>query len=226
MDASNTRKPTTVLLGDDHTMFREGLAGLLASYGEMEVVGSSPNGPEVVALAEQTKPDLVIMEIETPLQKGKENLSRILALSPRPKVLILTMFENPGYVRDFLKMGASAYLMKSAEVEDLVGVIRTVAQGFEQPQDIVVGIPEEFLGISADGFHEVLTNREMEVLLLAARGLSNRQIAESLYLVEATVSRHLANIYGKMGVSSRTAASKIALTEGWISVPDIARETE
>ena len=207
-------------------MFREGLAGLLASYEEIEVVGSTPNGAEVVARAEQAKPDLVIMQIEMPLQRGKEILSRVLAVSPRPKVLIVTMFEDPGYVRDFLKLGASAYLMKSAEVEDLVGVIRAVAQDSEQTRDIVVGIPEEFLERSPDGFHRVLTEREMEVLLLVARGLSNRQIAASLYLMETTVSRHLANIYGKMGVSSRTAASRIALAEGWISIPDIVRETE
>lgn len=207
-------------------MFREGLAGLLASYGEIEVVGSSPNGPEVVALAEREKPDMIIMEIEMPLQKGRENLSRVLALSPRPKVLIVTMFENPRYVRDFLKLGASAYLMKSAEVEDLVGVIRSVAQDTEQAQDIVMGIPKETLELSVDGFRDVLSEREMEVLLLAARGLGNRRIATSLHLSESTVRRHLANIYPKMEVGSRTEAAKKAFAEGWITIPEIAGETE
>ncbi|MGB3681909.1 MAG: response regulator transcription factor [Rubrobacteraceae bacterium] len=226
MDVSSARKPTRVVLADDHTMFREGLAGLLASHEGIEVVGSGPNGPEVLALAEREKPDMVIMQIETPLQKGKENLSRVLAISPRPKVLIVTMFENPRYVRDFLKLGASAYLMKSADVEDLAGAIRSVAQDTGQTDDIVVGIPQEALEMSVDGFREVLTDREMEVLLLAARGLSNRRIASSLYLSEATVSRHLANIYSKMGVGSRTQAAKKALAEGWVSIPEIVGETE
>ncbi len=226
MDASSARRPVRVILGDDHTMFREGLARLLADYEEVEVIGSSPNGAEVVALAEREKPDLVIMQIEQPIERGKEVLSRVLDLSPRPKVIILTMFEHPLYVRDFLKLGASAYLMKSAEVEDLAGAIRAVAQGAEEAQNIVLGISEEALALSADGYRDVLTEREMEVLLLAARGHTNRQIAGLLRLSEATVRRHLANIYPKMKVGSRTEAAKKALAEGWISIPDIAEETE
>lgn len=214
-------RPARILLGDDHTMFRQGLASLLDSYEDIEVIGSVPNGPEVISLAEQRRPDMVIMQIETPLAKAKENLSRLLALSPRPKVLIVTMFEDPHYVRELTKSGASAYLVKSAEAGELIGVIRAAAANPEEVNDVIVGMPQESLEISQDGYESALSKRELQVLLLAARGLSNRQIATELTLSEATVSRHLANIYEKVGVSSRSEASKIALAKGWISLSDI-----
>ena len=219
--AGTTVRPAKVLLGDDHTMFRQGLASLLDSYEDIEVVGSVPNGPEVISTAEQRRPDMVIMQIETPLEKAKENLSRLLALTPRPKVLIVTMFEDPRYVRELIKSGAGAYLVKNAEAEELIGVIRAAAVNPEEVNDVIVGMPQEALEISQDGYESVLSERELQVLILAARGLSNRQIAAELTLSEATVSRHLANIYGKIGVSSRAEASKIALAKGWISLPDI-----
>lgn len=218
-------RPTRIVLVDDHTMFREGLAGLLASYEEIEVVGSSSNGAEAVVLAEREKPDMVIMEIEAPLERGRENLSRILAISsPRPKVVVLTMFENPYYVRDLLKAGASAYLTKSTEVEDLVGAVRSVAQDTGRARDVVVGVSQETLELSSGGYQSVLSGREIEVLLLTARGLGNRQIATTLGVSEATVRRHLANIYPKMGVGSRMEAVKEALANGWISLPEITEE--
>ncbi len=214
-------RPARILLGDDHTMFRQGLASLLDSYEDVEIVGSVPNGPEVVSLAEEQRPDIIIMQIETPLEKAKENLSRLLALSPRPKVLIVTMFEDPRYVRELIRSGAGAYLVKSAEAEELIGVIRAAAVNPEEVNDVIVGMPQETLEISQDGYESLLSTRELQVLVLAARGLSNRLIARDLILAEATVSRHLANIYEKIGVSSRSEASKLALAKGWISLPDI-----
>lgn len=222
MAARGTRKPVRVLLADDHTMFREGLAQLLSSHhGEVEVVGSVPNGEEAVELAEREKPDVVIMQIETPVERAKEKLSRLLAISPRPQVLIVTMFEDPDYVRELLGAGASAYLLKNARVEELVEVIRKVSTDPDAVNDVVVGIPREGLEAAPGGYRDVLSEREMEVLLLAARGLSNRQIASSLHLSESTVSRHLANVYDKMGVSSRVEAAKAAFARGWISLPDL-----
>lgn len=210
-----------IVLGDDHTMFRQGLASLLDAYEEIEVVGSVPNGPEVVTRAEEERPDMVLMEVETPLEKAKENLSRILDFSPPPKVVIVTMYEDPRYVRELLRIGASAYFIKNADVDELVEVVRTAAANPDAVNNVIVGMPRETLELSQDGYEEVLSGRELEVLLLAARGLSNRQIADSLSLSEATVSRHLANIYAKMEVSSRAEASKVALAKGWISLPDI-----
>lgn len=219
--AGTSGRPTRVLLGDNATMFRQGLTSLLGSYDDIEIVGSVPNGPEVITLAERERPDMVIMQIETPLEKAKENVSRLLALSPQPKILIVTMFEDPRYVRELIRSGASAYLVKSAEAGELIEIIRAAAADPETVNDVIVGMPQETLEISQDGYESLLSERELQVLLLAARGLSNRQIARELTLAEATVSRHLANIYEKTSVSSRAEASKLALAKGWISLPDI-----
>jgi DNA-binding NarL/FixJ family response regulator len=103
-------------LADDHTLFREGLAGLLGSYGGMEVVGSTPNGEEAVALAQRTRPDVVLMQVQIPFERDKDILTRMRALSPPPKVVIVTMFESPRYLRELMNMnlGAACWLQESA----------------------------------------------------------------------------------------------------------------
>ncbi len=215
--------PITVLLADDHTMFREGLAGVLASYGGMEIVGSTTNGEEAVALVEQTKPDVVIMQVQVPFEKAREMLARMRAVSPPPKVVVVTMFESPRYLRELMDLGASAFLVKSASTEHLIGAIRAAV--FDpRGENVVVGMPRAMLEEAGDGSGGVLSVRELEVLLLAARGLSNRQIAERLYLAPATVRRHLSNTYQKMGVSSRSEAARMALSEDWITIEEITEE--
>lgn len=218
-------KPIRVLLGDDHTMFREGLASLLDSEKELEVVGSSNNDSQVVKLAKDKKPDVVVMQIETPIDRARQNVQEIMDISPPPKIAIVTMFANPYYVRDMLKHGASGYLMKSACAQDLVDAIKTVAADHRDPEEskVVVGIPRESLQKVEGSSGHVLTDREMEILLMAARGFSNARIAESLNIQETTVKRHLSNIYQKMDVSSRGEAVNEAIREGWISLPEIAQ---
>ena len=217
--------PIKVLLADDHTMFREGLAGLLASYGGMEVVGSSPNGEEAVALAERTRPDVVIMQVQVPFEKARVILARMRALRPPPKVVIVTMFESPRYLRELMSLGASAYIIKSASTRHLIGAVRAAV--FDpKGENVVVGMPRGMLEEAREGSGGVLSARELEILLLAARGLSNHDISEKLYLAEATVRRHLANTYSKMEVSSRSEATRKALSEGWITVSDVTEDIE
>jgi DNA-binding NarL/FixJ family response regulator len=217
--------PIKVLLADDHTLFRNGLAGLLASYGGMEVVGSTPNGEEAVALVERTKPDVVLMQVQVPFERAKDILARMRAVLPPPKVVIVTMFESPRYLRELMGLGASAYLIKSASTQHLIGAIRTAV--FDpQGENVVVGMPREMLEEARKGSGGVLSARELEILLLAARGLSNREISEKLHLAEATVRRHLANTYSKMEVSSRGEATRKALQEEWITVSDVTEDIE
>jgi len=217
--------PIKVLLADDHTMFREGLAGLLASYGGMEVVGSSPNGEEAVALAERTRPDVVIMQVQVPFEKARAILARMRAVRPPPKVVIVTMFESPRYLRELMSLGASAYIIKSASTRHLIGAVRAAV--FDpKGENVVVGMPRGMLEEAREGSGGVLSARELEILLLAARGLSNHDISEKLYLAEATVRRHLANTYSKMEVSSRSEATRKALSEGWITVSDVTEDIE
>lgn len=211
--------PTRVVIADDHTMFREGLARALTLRGGMEVVGQTTNDERVVDLATQVKPDVVIMQVQLPLERAKRTLSELLKISPPPKVIFVSMLESPRDVRDLLRLGASAYLTKSASIEQLISSIRTAVldQGNEP---IVVGMPEELLERAAEE-ESPLTEREMEVLLLAARGLTNHEIGSRLYVSETTVKRHLANIYQKMGVTSRREAARKALKEGWITIGEI-----
>jgi DNA-binding NarL/FixJ family response regulator len=214
-----------VLLADDHTLFRRGLAGLLTSYGGLEVVGEVPNDQEALALAKRERPDVVIMQVQMPFKRAKDSLLKMSRISPAPKVVIVTMFEEPRYVRELMRLGASAYLLKSVSVEHLTGAIRAAV--FDpKGQHVVVGMPPGMIEEAEEGSEGVLSVREMEILLLVARGLSNRQIANSLRISESTVKRHLANTYPKMGVASRSEAVKQALFEEWITIQEITQEEE
>jgi DNA-binding NarL/FixJ family response regulator len=218
--APDTARKISVLLADDHTMFRQGLATILASYGSVEVLGEVPNDSEALRLVGELNPDVVIMQVQMPCQRAKESLGRMRALPHPPKVIVVTMFEEPHYVRGLLELGVSAYLVKTSSAEHLVATVRAAV--FDpRAKNAVVGIPTEILEESREGVDGVLSARELELLLLAARGLSNRQIAATTHLAEATVKRHLANIYQKMGVSSRTEASREALTRDWITIEEV-----
>ena len=219
-------RPTTVLLADDHTMFREGLAALLTSYGGLEVVGETTNDQGAVALAREKKPDVVIMQVQMPFEKAKEALDGMRALSPRPKVVIVTMFEDPALMRDFLRLGASGYVLKSGSSRQLIGTVRA-AVFTPEGGNVVVGMPRELLEEAEGGSEGVLSARELEILLLAAQGLSNRQIAARVHLAEGTVKRHLHNTYTKMEVGSRGEAVRKALHDEWITISEITeREQE
>jgi DNA-binding NarL/FixJ family response regulator len=214
----NASGPIRVLLADDHTMFRQGLARILASYGGMEVVAEVPNDAEALELARELSPDVVIMQVQMPFERAVVTLEAMRAFPHPPKVVIVTMFESPRYVRGLT--GASAYLVKTSSSEHLVAAVRAAV--FDpRAKNAVVGMPTAMLQESTDGVEGVLSARELELLLLAARGLSNRQIAASANLAEATVKRHLANIYQKMGVSSRGEASREALVRDWITIEEV-----
>jgi DNA-binding NarL/FixJ family response regulator len=216
----NTNGTIRVLLADDHTMFRQGLAGILASYGGMEVLAEVPNDAEALKLARDLTPDVVIMQVQMPFERAKQTLKAMRSFPDPPKVVIVTMFESPRYLRGLTGVGASAYLLKTSSSEHLVAAVRAAALD-PQSENAVVGMPRSMLEGTQEGVESVLSARELEIVLLAARGLSNYQIATSLHLSEATVKRHLANIYPKMGVSSRGEAARQALMRDWITVEEI-----
>ena len=212
-----------VLLADDHTMFRQGMAGILDSYGGMEVLAQVPNDAEALSLARQLRPDVVVMQVQAPFESAKQTLKEMRSFEHPPKVVIVTMLENPSYVREMMRLGASAYLLKTSSAEHLVAAVRAAV--FDpKGEHVVVGMPRSMLEGTQDGAESLLSARQLEILLLAARGLSNRQIASQLHLSEATVKRHLANTYEKMGVSSRGEAAKQALAEHWITIEEITSE--
>ncbi len=217
-NASGTIK---ILLADDHTMFREGIASVLDGSSSMEVVGQSSNGEGAVGLARLTKPDVVLMQVQMPVSRSKENLLRMRGeVDPPPKVIIVTMLEDPHYVRELMEVGVSAYIVKSASADHLVAAVRTAVLD-PMSKNVVVGMPLEILEEAEGGSGGVLSGRELEILLLAARGLSNHQIAKSLGVAEGTIKRHLSNTYEKMGVRSRGEAARKALSEEWITIQDV-----
>ena len=218
-----------VLLADDHTMFREGLAGMLASsYGDhVEVVGKTKIGEEAVAVARQVDPDVIIMQVDRTLKKARDTLRRMRegSKTSAPEVIILTMFEEPRMVREIMGLEAKAYIHKSASVEELFSAVRTATLDTSEGH-VVVAMPQGALELSEDGKVSVPSRREMQILLLAARGMSNRQIASHLGISESTVKRHLANLYPKMEVSSRGEAVRVALENEWFTIREIEAAIE
>ena len=186
------------------------------------MVGEVPNDSDALRLVRALEPDVVIMQVQMPFERAKKSLQRMRALPHPPKVIVVTMFEEPRYVRSLMELGASAYLVKTSSAEHLVAAVRAAV--FDpRAKNAVVGMPTAMLEESTDGVEGVLSARELELLLLAARGLFNRQIAASVHLAEGTVKRHLANIYQKMGVSSRGEAAREALLRDWITVEEVTQ---
>jgi DNA-binding NarL/FixJ family response regulator len=222
---ANADGPIRVLLADDHAMFRQGLAGVLASYAGMEIIAEVPNDADALELARDLSPDVVIMQVQLPFSRAVETLEAMRSFPHPPKIVIVTMFESPRYIRELTGVGVSAYLLKTTCADHLVAAVRAAV--FDPgSENIVIGMPPEMLEETGRGAEGVLSARELEILLLVARGLSNVQIASSLHLAEATVKRHLANVYIKMGVHSRGEASREALLRDWITIEEVTAEDE
>src|ERR687898_1787857 len=212
-----------VHLADDHTMFREGLESILASHGGdgIEVVGrSSSGGEDALALIEENKPEVVITQIDTNLKMAQEILSKIRLASPESRIVVLTMHDNLHYLKALSKLGIDAYIHKSSSSEELIATIGTLSRE-PDGENVVVSMPRSLLETLGEEPAGALSERETEIVVLAARGLSNRQIATELNLSEATIKRHLANVYAKIGVQSRSEAVRTALMEQWIGLGEI-----
>ena len=212
-----------VHLADDHAMFREGLESILLASrgGGIEVVGrSSTGGADAIALVEENKPDVVITQVDTDLKTAQEALSKIRSASPSSRIVVLTMFENLRYLKALSKLGIDAYVHKSSSSDELIATIDALSREPEG-ENVVVSVPRGLLERLGEEPVGALSERETEVVVLIARGFSNRQIATELRLSEATVKRHLANVYRKIGVRSRSEAVRTALMEQWIGLGEI-----
>jgi DNA-binding NarL/FixJ family response regulator len=204
-------------------MFREGLESILLASrgGGIEVVGrSSTGGADAIALVEENKPDVVITQVDTDLKTAQEALSKIRSASPSSRIVVLTMFENLRYLKALSKLGIDAYVHKSSSSEELLATIDALSRD-PGGENVVVSMPRGLLERLGEEPVGTLSERETEIVVLIARGLSNREIATELRLSEATVKRHLANIYQKIGVRSRSEAVRTALMEQWIGMGEI-----
>ena len=156
-----------MLLADDHTMFRQGLAGILASYRGMAIVAEVPNDREALKLARELSADLVIMQVQMPFERAIETLKAMRSFDEPPKVVIVTMFESPRYVRRLTGVGASAYLLKSSSSEHLVAAIRAAVLD-PKSENAVVGMPRSMLEGTQEGVESVISSRELEILLFGS----------------------------------------------------------
>ena len=222
------RMPVRVMLADNHAMFRQSVASMLSKDGVVEVVGDADNGPQAIEIAKQTRPHVIVMQVEQEPEEAATEIRGMLEASPASRIVVLTIHQDPRRVREMVGLGTSAYVHKSATVEELLGVVRQATKGLSEGEGdyAVVGMEERIMEQVRKADDSGLSARELEVLVLAGQGLSNAQIASRLYLSEATVKRHLANLYPKLGVSSRGGAVARAMSEGWIAEGDIVGPEE
>jgi DNA-binding NarL/FixJ family response regulator len=206
-----------VIVADDHKVVRAGIGELLSDEPDIQVVGEARTGREAVELALALRPDLVVMDINMPELSGVEATRQIRAGAPAVRVLVLTAYSDDPYLYGLLDAGASGYLLKTAEGGEIVRAVRATAKG-EAAIDPAVA-PRLIARLSRGARPpEALTDRELEVLRLVARGQTNKQIGLALQISDRTVQNHLANIYGKLDVASRTEAVTAALERGLIAL--------
>ncbi len=211
-----------MLLVDDHSIFREGLAHVLAKRKEFQVVGQAKDGKEAFQKAKELKPDLVLMDIYMPGGDGLEATWRITEALSSTKVIILTVSEEDKNLFQAIKCGASGYLLKDVEIEQLYEMLRGIFRG-EAPisRATAAKIVNEFAKRArrsdAETEGEQLSSREQEVLQLLTQGMTNKQIAGKLGIVEGTVKVHLKNILGKLHLANRVEAATMALKKGLIT---------
>jgi DNA-binding NarL/FixJ family response regulator len=211
-------EPITVLLAEDHAVVREATAEVVDHQSDMRVVGQAGTGEEAVRLARQLRPDVVVMDIAMPQLDGLEATSRIAAACPECHVLVLTAREEEHYIIELLQAGALGYLPKTVALDELLDAIRAVARGESVLPPTIASVVVRHLSEEepAESKRGPLTDRELEVLALAAQGLTNHEIARRLTISVRTVEAHLTHIYDKLGVGSRTQAVVSAMQRGLI----------
>ena len=204
-------KRIRILIADDHPVVRAGLQGMLTSQPDFELVGEAATGNEAVTLSAHLHPDVILMDLRMAEMDGAAATAQIQTQQPGTPVLILTTYDTNADILRAIEAGATGYLLKDTPREDLFAAIRSVAQG---KAVLAPTVATRLLRQRQTLAGEALSARELEVLSLVARGASNKEIARSLYLSEATVKSHLIHLFGKLGVTDRTAAVTVALQHG------------
>ena len=218
-------KKIRILIVDDHVVLREGMRNLLEREKDMEVVGEANDGEEAVNMVSELEPDLILMDIVMPRLTGVEATRQIKQISPATNIMILTAYSDTRYIVGLLEAGACGYLLKSARSNEIIRAIRAAYSGDSVlDPTITKKLLQRVAGLVKESdkpeIKENLTSRENEILGLAAKGMSNKDIANTLSLSVRTIKAHLTNIFNKMGASSRTEAITKGLREGFITLED------
>jgi NarL family two-component system response regulator LiaR len=205
-----------ILIADDHPVVREGLRSVIASEPKMELVGEAKDGIEAVLKCRSLQPDVILLDLVMPRQDGIEAIGQILGENPDARILVMTSFDEDEKVFAALKAGALGYLLKDSSPQTLLQAIGEVNRGESSLHPAVARkvIRELNCPSGLPDAEDPLTEREVEVLGLVARGLSNREIAENLVIGERTVRNHVSHILGKLHLASRTQAALYAVREG------------
>jgi NarL family two-component system response regulator LiaR len=221
-----------VMLVEDHIMVREGTKELLDRENDIEVVAEAGDGEEAVRLATQQHPDVVIMDIALPRLNGIEATKQIKATDPATIVLVLTAYDDDQYIFTLLEAGAAGYLLKDISMGDLVKAVRAVRAGESVLHPTIARKVVNYFAHrparryadedERENIPTYPTDREIDVLKLTAKGMTNREIARELTISVRTVQVHLSNVFGKLRVGSRTEAVICALKKGWLTLEDMS----
>jgi len=209
-NATNPAERIRVLVADDHPVVRTGLSAVIVEQGDLELVAEAENGERAVALFREHRPDVVLMDLRMPVMDGVEAIRTITAEFPAARILALTTYEGDADIRRALEAGARGYLLKDMLLTEVISAVRAVRRGERAIPAAVATRLAEFPERSE------LSERELEVLQLVARGLSNKEVARAIGRTDETVKIHLKNIFAKLDVADRTEAVTVALTRGLI----------
>ena len=214
----STGSPTTasdlirVALADDHAIVRQGLASLLLDADDIEIVGQADDGQQAVALAERLQPDVMLMDVVMPNMDGAAATAEICSQWPNVRILVLSGSDVRARILAAVRAGAAGYVSKMSRKDELVEAVRRVHRGqHSMPAELTASLLESY---PEAALVEPLTQREREILVLIARGMSNKEIADQSFIREATARTHVGNIFGKLGVNNRVEATLCALRDG------------
>lgn len=207
-----------ILLADDHEMVRIGVSAYLQAQEDMEVIGEAVNGEEAVSLALELRPDIILMDMVMPVMNGAEATAKILEQWPQAKIMIVTSFLDDDKVYPALKAGAVSYILKTSKASRIADSIRETMNGTPVLEpEVMSKMMKQFRHDRV--LHEELTDREMEILLLLAKGYTNQEIAEELFIALKTVKTHVSNLLAKLEVHDRTQAVIYAFHHGLVTPP-------
>lgn len=206
-------KEIKIIIADDHRVFIDGMIALLKEFPEMNVIAEAENGQQLVELVEKHQPDIVLTDIQMPVKDGIEATKEIHKRFPAMKIIALSMMNESIYIKKMLEAGASGYILKTVNKEELISTIQKVATGEKYfSQEVTSQLMNNFSGRSSQSNPaDVLTKREKEILTLIAQGLTDKEIAEKVFLSPLTITTHRKNILSKLGLKNKVELTRFAM---------------